>query len=178
MGRRHRAILTAAALMTGLVLAGCETGGISDKLGDLTDSFSDLIPGGGKKKLPGDRKPVFPEGIPGVAQGVPPELVKGNQPPPDAVETLPPAKQAAVEPEKPKPKTKKKIVQKPPPQSPVQPTQSTTWQAPTQQQPPAQWPAPPTQQQPSAQWPAPPNQPPAPAAWPAPPPAPQEPQTR
>ena len=35
-----------------------------------------------KKKLPGDRKPVFPEGVPGVAQGIPPDLVKGNQPPP------------------------------------------------------------------------------------------------
>ena len=26
-----------------------------------------------KKKLPGDRKSVFPEGVPGVASGVPPE---------------------------------------------------------------------------------------------------------
>ena len=33
-----------------------------------------------KKKLPGDRKPVFPQGVPGVAQGIPQELVKGNQP--------------------------------------------------------------------------------------------------
>ena len=34
-----------------------------------------------KKKLPGDRKPLFPEGVPGVTQGVPPEYFKGNQPP-------------------------------------------------------------------------------------------------
>src|SRR5580704_5656378 len=130
MGRRHRAILTAAALMSGLVLAGCETGGIADKLGEVGDNFVDLIPGGGKKKLPGERKPVFPEGIPGVSQGVPHELIKGNEPPPETVEP-PPAKQAAVEPgKKPKPKPKKVQAQKPAPQSPVQPTQSTAWPSP------------------------------------------------
>jgi hypothetical protein len=31
-----------------------------------------------KKKLPGDRKPVFPEGVPGLQQGVPKELYRGN----------------------------------------------------------------------------------------------------
>jgi hypothetical protein len=31
-----------------------------------------------KKKLPGERKPVFPEGIPGVQSGIPAELVKGH----------------------------------------------------------------------------------------------------
>src|SRR5215831_21241039 len=82
MARRHRVFLTAAVLLNGLILAGCETGGISDKLGEMGDPVVDMIPGGGKKKLSGDRKPVFPEGVPGVAQGVPPELVKGNQPPP------------------------------------------------------------------------------------------------
>jgi hypothetical protein len=30
-----------------------------------------------KKKLPGDRKPVFPEGVPGLEQGVPKSLYKG-----------------------------------------------------------------------------------------------------
>jgi len=30
-----------------------------------------------KKKLPGDRKPVFPEGVPGLEQGVPKDLYKG-----------------------------------------------------------------------------------------------------
>jgi hypothetical protein len=33
-----------------------------------------------KKPLPGERKAVFPEGVPGVSKGIPPELVKGNQP--------------------------------------------------------------------------------------------------
>ena len=36
-----------------------------------------------KKKLPGERKELFPGGVPGVTQGIPPEYVKGNQPPPD-----------------------------------------------------------------------------------------------
>ena len=31
-----------------------------------------------KKKLPGERKPVFPEGVPGLEQGVPKELYKGS----------------------------------------------------------------------------------------------------
>ena len=29
-----------------------------------------------KKKLPGERKDVFPGGVPGVTQGIPPEYVK------------------------------------------------------------------------------------------------------
>ena len=33
-----------------------------------------------KKKLPGERKDVFPDGVPGVSQGIPPEYMKGNQP--------------------------------------------------------------------------------------------------
>ena len=41
-----------------------------------------------KKKLPGERRAVFPEGTPGVPQGVPQELVKGYQPP---AEPEPPA---------------------------------------------------------------------------------------
>ncbi len=57
-----------------------------------------------KKKLPGERQPVFPEGTPGVSQGVPQEMVKGYQPP---AEPEPPAKQAEP---KPKPKPKPKVV--------------------------------------------------------------------
>jgi hypothetical protein len=104
-----------------------------------------------KKKLPGDRKPVFPQGVPGVSQGIPPEFVKGNQPPPDTAQTLPSEaadaaakKAAAVEPaEEPKPKPKRKkpkaTVAAPAPQ----PAQS-------QQQPPQQAP----QQSSSAPWPS------------------------
>jgi hypothetical protein len=71
-----RIILVTSALI--LPLGGCAS--IGDAI-DPTDWFSgDFF--NAKKKLPGDRKPVFPEGVPGVTQGIPSELVKGNQPPP------------------------------------------------------------------------------------------------
>jgi len=63
-----RVMLATFVLSTGLMLAGCE----DTKLMEMFD---------GKKKLPGDRRPVFPEGVPGVQQGVPPELMKGYRSP-------------------------------------------------------------------------------------------------
>ena len=72
MNRFARVAAVVSVLALAPVLAGCETF-------DPTDIFSsDMF--GSKKKLPGERKPVFPEGTPGVAQGVPQELVKGYQP--------------------------------------------------------------------------------------------------
>jgi hypothetical protein len=71
-----RIILVTSALI--LPLGGCAS--VGDAL-DPTDWFSgDFF--NGKKKLPGDRKPVFPQGVPGVTQGIPSDLVKGNQQPP------------------------------------------------------------------------------------------------
>jgi hypothetical protein len=67
--------LIAAAVLVALsgALAGCGGGGLSSfDPSDLLD-FLDT-----KKKLPGDRKPVFPEGVPGLEQGVPKELYKGS----------------------------------------------------------------------------------------------------
>lgn len=76
MTRLARIVLATSALM--LPLGGCAS--IGDAL-DPGEWFSgDFF--NTKKKLPGDRKPVFPQGVPGVAQGIPQELVKGNQPPP------------------------------------------------------------------------------------------------
>lgn len=63
-------LVSAAVLVTlaGL-LTGC--GGASSwDPSDLLD-FMDT-----KKKLPGDRRPVFPEGVPGLEQGVPRDLYK------------------------------------------------------------------------------------------------------
>jgi len=107
-----------------------------------------------KKKLPGERKEVFPGGVPGVTQGIPPEFVKGNQPPAETAQTPAPAtepdkKTAAVEPE-PKPKPKRP----PKPRTVSQPTQITVQPAPQQQ--PAPWPQAqqPAQQQSQAPWPA------------------------
>jgi hypothetical protein len=116
-----------------------------------------------KKRLPGERKPVFPEGTPGVPQGVPNELVKGHQPAEQAEQTeqaQPTAQAAPAEPKaegKPKPKPKPKVVDKPKEESPptaitVRPAQTQPAQAqPAQAQSQVQWPdPPPVQQQPAA----------------------------
>jgi len=92
-----RIILVSSVLI--LPLGGCAS--IGDAI-DPTEWFSgDLF--NTKKKLPGDRKPVFPEGVPGVSQGIPSDLVKGNQPPPlengytatDTTSANPPPRQAS-----------------------------------------------------------------------------------
>ena len=54
-------------------LAGCAGGMSSFDPSDMLD-FLDT-----KKKLPGERKPVFPEGVPGLEQGVPKDLYKGSR---------------------------------------------------------------------------------------------------
>jgi hypothetical protein len=82
--RRTSRLIAAAVLIafTG-VLGGCSSFDPSDLL-DFLDT---------KKKLPGDRKPVFPEGVPGLEQGVPRDMYKGAQQQPDpnapAVAALP-----------------------------------------------------------------------------------------
>jgi len=116
-----------------------------------------------KKKLAGERKPVFPEGVPGVATGVPPELVKGYHEPeggtPDPAKA---AAQAAAEPvAKPKPKSKPALQRTaskpaPQPQAPADPSAAAPTRAPASQ--PAPQPAP----QATAPWPAVQPQ----AAWP------------
>src|SRR5204863_3617531 len=84
---RRRIVLIASLLASGIMLGGCSTF-------DPTEWFNT------KKPLPGERKDMFPGGVPGVPQGVPPELVEGYRepepPPPRVVE------------EKPKPKPKPK----------------------------------------------------------------------
>jgi hypothetical protein len=67
--------LIAAAVLIALssALASCGGGGFSSF--DPTDLLDWLDT---KKKLPGDRKPVFPEGVPGLEQGVPKNLYKGS----------------------------------------------------------------------------------------------------
>jgi len=158
MNRLVRVGLSIGALSLALALAGCESfdpTAIFD-----TDIFNP------KKKLPGERRPVFPDGTPGVPQGVPAELVKGYQAP---AEPAAAPKQATAEPAepKPKPKPKPKVVAKPAEQStptpaPAQPT------GPSSQQ--SQWPDPPqTQRAPAASgWPGSP-QPSGGVAWPDPP---------
>src|SRR3954454_17457621 len=72
MRRPQRLIATAVLIALSGALAGCgSTAGFDPS--DLLD-FLDT-----KKKLPGDRKPVFPEGVPGLEQGVPKDLYKGSR---------------------------------------------------------------------------------------------------
>ncbi len=158
--------LTLLALSLGVILSGCE--------GFDPTSFMDHDFFNTKKKLPGERKPVFPEGTPGVPQGVPNELVKGYQPSDQAEEAQPVAKTAPPEakPEaKAKPKPKPKVVAKPKPDASEAPAAAVP---PAQAQSQVQWPdPPPVQQQPAAgAWPGSTQSPGAPGAvvWPDPPP--------
>jgi hypothetical protein len=85
-------IAAAIAVAGALVLGGCSSF-------DPIDTFQDWdLLGSGKKPLQGERRPVFPEGVPGVPQGVPPDMVKGYQPPaeapPPVVEAPPPRQKA------------------------------------------------------------------------------------
>lgn len=157
-------VLTAAALVFAFALAGCDSINGFDPL----DKLSDLdIMGTSKTPLKGERRPVFPEGVPGVPQGVPPDMVKGYQPPPEApppvVEAKPakpkPKKTAAAPPAPRKPKPQPQQQQQQPQQQADQaPPQRTTTQPVNQS-------AGGTQTMPGAQptWPT--NAPPAPGPW-------------
>jgi len=101
--RRSFALLRAgSALALTLLIAACTSGGQFDPTEVLsTDIFNT------KKKLQGDREPLFPNGVPGAETGVPPELIKGYQPPPEpAADNTDAAAKAAAAPTKPKPKPK------------------------------------------------------------------------
>lgn len=158
----HRVVLLTALATFAAALTACSNFD-PDKL--------DVFGLNEKKKLPGERKDVFPGGVPGVTQGIPPEYVRGNQPPADAAQSLAPEqnketaagqqeqKAAAVEAE-PKPKPKRVAKPRPAPQS-AQPAQVTVRPQPWPQQE-AQ---PPAQQSSQAPWPA--QQPNTAAPWPS-----------
>jgi hypothetical protein len=146
-----RLVLAAIVAATAPVLSAC----------DSLDTF-DIFDS--KKKLAGERRAVFPEGVPGVASGVPPELVKGYHEPEGG--GLDPAKAAAeaaadAKPKKPKPETRpapqrtaSKPAPKPPAQSDPYGAAPTRAAEPAQQQPAPQaatapWPT----AQPQAAWP-------------------------
>jgi hypothetical protein len=158
--RLARMTLTAVLLSFGVLLAGCADGIDMDKLTDF-----DFL--NNKKKLPGDRKPVFPDGVPGVTQGVPPELMKGYQEQEAQTATTgstdaqgatqksadaAPTKQA--EKPKPKPKPKKVAVRKPAPPPEPQPQMQPEAPPPSQAAQ-APWPSAPQPAQPQVAWPDP-----------------------
>jgi hypothetical protein len=75
MRRSQRLIAAAVLISLSGVLAGC-----ADSMSKLSDwdptdmlDFLDT-----KKKIQGERKPVFPEGVPGLEQGVPKQMYKGS----------------------------------------------------------------------------------------------------
>ncbi|MFZ5690271.1 MAG: hypothetical protein ACOY5F_03355 [Pseudomonadota bacterium] len=164
MAKASRSTLVMAALCAALGLSGCANGNFDL---DPATWFPD-----GKKKLPGERRELFPEGVPGVTQGIPPELIRGN-----------PAQQAAQDPalapaqdqqqgeqqaqDKPKPRPKKvarpRPAPAPEPEPDAEPAPRASQSAPRQAQPASSgaWPAPQAQQQQ--------QQAPAAGAWPAPP---------
>jgi len=114
MTQRMRAYYfrAASAIALALLIAGCTKGGQLDPTELFSSDVFDT-----KKKLKGERAPVFPEGVPGASTGVPPDLVKGYEPPPEqpADAAVPgPTPPAAAEAAKPKPKPKPKLAAKPP----------------------------------------------------------------
>src|ERR1700730_15794848 len=122
MPRLSRVLLIVPALALPLAISACSSFD-PEKLTDF-EIFNT------KKKLAGERKPVFPGGVPGVTQGVPEELKKGYHPPPEAAAPPRPADaqpgdgqgqpnaQTQSDAEQPaaKPKPKKPRVAKPKPQ--------------------------------------------------------------
>src|ERR1700740_622589 len=73
MRRPQRLIAAAILIAFSGALAGCSSGLSNLEPPDLLDWLDT------KKKLPGERKPVFPEGVPGLEQGVPKSLYKDAQ---------------------------------------------------------------------------------------------------
>jgi outer membrane biosynthesis protein TonB len=113
MSMRYAPALFRCASVLGLllVLGACTQGGQFDPTALFSNDMFDS-----KKKVQGDREPVFPNGVPGTTAGVPPDLVKGYQPPPDQSADNNPAVQpavAAAPAEKPKPKPKPKVARAP-----------------------------------------------------------------
>lgn len=115
MRRTTRIVFLIALGLAMPVLAGCS---------NFDPDSLDVFGLNEKKKLPGDRRAVFPEGVPGVSQGIPPEYLKGNQPAPETAQIIP------AEPEKPVAKktaavapVKRKPKPRPAAAAPVQPVQ-------------------------------------------------------
>src|SRR5438552_14382195 len=109
MRRPQRLIAATVVIALSSALAGCGSMGSFDP-SDLLD-FLDT-----KKKLPGERKAVFPDGVPGLEQGVPKDLYKGaRQQPVDD----PNAQAAAAPPPQPPPGSKSKSAKSKGKQAPV-----------------------------------------------------------
>src|ERR1700733_11042754 len=99
MRRSQRLIAAAVLIALSGDLAGCSSSLSNFDPSDLLDWLDT------KKKLPGERKPVFPDGVPGLEQGVPKELYKGNVEQQQQLDQNQAAAAAAPAAEPPKPKS-------------------------------------------------------------------------
>jgi hypothetical protein len=134
MNRLARTVTVASALSLVLLLSNCSSFDPTDIMDNLFAST--------KKPLPGERKALFPSGTPGVSQGLPPEWVKGYQPPPAEA-----AQDAQAAPDRPKPKPKPKVVAKPPANPSSSPAAATPAPSRTSASQSSPWPdSPPTRQ--------------------------------
>lgn len=159
------------------VLAACTKGGQFDPTTLLDNNMFDT-----KKPLQGQREPLFPSGVPGATTGIPSDLYKGYQPPPeqaaDTGSAATPITPAAAEPSKPvaklepKRKPRPKVARAPEPprteisiglpkkpkpagQQEAQPAQA-AWPSPPPAAAQTAWPSPTAQTQPAAtNWPSP-----------------------
>lgn len=156
--RMRRVVPLILLLAVGPVLAGCS---------NFDPDNLDVFGLNEKKKLPGERKELFPSGVPGVTQGIPPEYLKGNQPTPETAQTSPDAAAAQAKTAAAAPAEEAKPKAKPKPRTASRPTRVTVQPA-AQQQQSAPWPEPQQQQQQSSQspWPAP-SQSSSTAPWPS-----------
>src|ERR1700676_2383497 len=101
MRRSQRLIAASLVIALSGALAGCSSSLSNFDPSDLLD-FLDT-----KKKLPGERKPVFPDGVPGLEQGVPKELYKGSRQEQIDQQNAAAATAAAAPPPEPAPKGKR-----------------------------------------------------------------------
>ena len=126
-------LVLAVTVIAGPLLSACSSATM-DSL-DPSEWFD------AKKKLAGERKDVFPDGVPGVTTGVPAELVKGyREPEGGRVDPAKEAAEAAADTPKPAPqRTAQKPKKRQPdpsvtamPASSEQPAPTTAWPAPQQ----------------------------------------------
>jgi len=150
MRRFHRVALAALLLGAAPAISGCADFDL-DKL--------DVFGLNQKKPMPGERHAVFPEGVPGVTRGIPPELLAGQeQAQPgaaiaiDGIKPQTATTQTAEAKPKPKPKPKKVAqtsrptrIKMAPQEEPAaaQPAAAQPAAAPTPAQAGTPWPAPP-----------------------------------
>jgi hypothetical protein len=102
MRRLQRLIAASVLIALSGAIAGCSSNMSSFDPMDWLDWIDT------KKKVQGERKPVFPDGVPGLEQGVPKSLYKGAQ---EADQNAPEV--AAVPPPPPEAKSKKTAKKKP-----------------------------------------------------------------